>query len=92
MDSPENLTGEMDDNIPGAKLLLQKRAITAEDKLKEELVAANDKYLRLFAEFDNFRRRTSKERVELLQTAGKEIIVSLLPVMDDFERAIRSYG
>lgn len=60
---------------------------SAEDKLKEELAQANDKYLRLYAEFDNFRRRTSKERVELLQTAGKETIVSLLPVLDDFERA-----
>lgn len=61
--------------------------VSAEDKLKDELAQANDKYLRLYAEFDNFRRRTSKERVELLQTAGKEIIVSLLPVLDDFERA-----
>ncbi|GAA4911475.1 nucleotide exchange factor GrpE [Mucilaginibacter defluvii] len=63
---------------------------TAEQKLKEELAQANDKYLRLYAEFDNFRRRTTKERVELLQTAGKEIIVSLLPVLDDFERAFKS--
>src|ERR1700743_1230277 len=60
---------------------------SAEDKLKDELALANDKYLRLYAEFDNFRRRTSKERVELLQTAGKETIVALLPVLDDFERA-----
>src|ERR1700742_1068258 len=60
---------------------------SAEDVLKEELALANDKYLRLYAEFDNFRRRTSKERVELLQTAGKETIVALLPVLDDFERA-----
>jgi len=60
---------------------------STEDKLKEELALANDKYLRLYAEFDNFRRRTSKERVELLQTAGKETIVALLPVLDDFERA-----
>ncbi|PTQ97971.1 molecular chaperone GrpE [Mucilaginibacter yixingensis] len=64
--------------------------LSAEDKLKEELAQANDKYLRLYAEFDNFRRRTTKERVELLQTAGKEVIVSLLPVLDDFERAIKS--
>lgn len=62
----------------------------AEDKLKEELVLANDKFLRLYAEFDNYKRRTSKERVELLQTAGKEVIVSLLPVLDDFERASRA--
>ncbi len=58
--------------------------------LKEELSIANDKYLRLYAEFDNFRRRTNKERAELLQTAGKEVIVSLLPLLDDFERAVRS--
>lgn len=63
---------------------------TAEAKFKEELALANDKYLRLYAEFDNFRRRTTKERAELLQTAGKEIIVSLLPVLDDFERAFKS--
>lgn len=88
MDSPENLTGETNENTQGAATL--ENAQTTEDKLKEELVAANDKYLRLFAEFDNFRRRTSKERVELLQTAGKEVVVALLPVLDDFERAIRS--
>lgn len=62
----------------------------AEDKLKEELALANDKFLRLYAEFDNYKRRTSKERVELLQTAGKDVIVSLLPVLDDFERASRA--
>jgi molecular chaperone GrpE len=61
-----------------------------EDLLKEELALANDKYLRLYAEFDNFRRRTTKERIELLQTAGKEVIVSLIPVLDDFERAVKS--
>jgi molecular chaperone GrpE len=60
------------------------------EKLKEELSQANDKYLRLYAEFDNYKRRTTKERVELLQTAGKEVIVSLLPVLDDFERALKA--
>lgn len=64
--------------------------ITTEDKLKEELALANDKFLRLYAEFDNYKRRTSKERVELLQTAGKDVIVALLPVLDDFERASRA--
>ncbi|RKR82714.1 molecular chaperone GrpE [Mucilaginibacter gracilis] len=64
--------------------------ISAEDKLKDELAQANDKYLRLFAEFDNFRRRTSKERVELLQTAGKEVIAAMLPVLDDFDRALKA--
>lgn len=61
--------------------------ISVEEKLQQENAALNDKYLRLFAEFDNFKRRTQKERVELLQTAGKDVIVSLLPVLDDFDRA-----
>jgi molecular chaperone GrpE len=64
--------------------------IAAGDLLKEELALANDKFLRLYAEFDNYKRRTSKERVELLQTAGKDVIVSLLPVLDDFDRASRA--
>lgn len=63
---------------------------SAEDKLKEELAQANDKYLRLYAEFDNFRRRTIKERAEARETEGKELLVALLPVLDDFERAQRS--
>lgn len=61
--------------------------LTAEEKLQQENAALNDKYLRLFAEFDNYKRRTQKERVELLQTAGKDVIVSLLPLLDDFDRA-----
>ncbi|GAA4788988.1 nucleotide exchange factor GrpE [Olivibacter ginsenosidimutans] len=60
---------------------------TAEEKLQQELTEANNKYLRLYAEFDNYKRRTSKERVEFLQTAGKEVISDLLTVLDDFERA-----
>ena len=61
--------------------------LTAEEKLQQENAALNDKYIRLFAEFDNYKRRTQKERVELLQTAGKDVIVSLLSVLDDFDRA-----
>ncbi|TZF83851.1 nucleotide exchange factor GrpE [Pedobacter sp. BS3] len=60
------------------------------DKAKAEAADANDKYLRLYAEFDNFKRRTTKERIDLLQSAGKDILLSLLPVLDDFERAIKS--
>jgi molecular chaperone GrpE len=61
--------------------------LSVEEKLQEENTALNDKYLRLFAEFDNYKRRTQKERVELLQTAGKDVLVSLLTVLDDFDRA-----
>jgi len=64
--------------------------LSVEEKLLQQVSELNDKYLRLFAEFDNFKRRTQKERVELLQTAGKDIVVSLLPVLDDFERAIKA--
>ncbi len=60
------------------------------DKLKQEISEANDKYLRLYAEFDNYKRRTGKERIDLLQTAGKDVIVSLLTILDDFERAEKS--
>ena len=56
-------------------------------KLTQELEEQKDKYIRLFAEFDNFKRRNAKERVELIQTAGKDVIVSLLDVMDDCDRA-----
>jgi molecular chaperone GrpE len=64
--------------------------LSAEEKLQQENVTLNDKYLRLFAEFDNYKRRTQKERVELLQTAGKDVVVSMLPVLDDFERALKA--
>jgi molecular chaperone GrpE len=57
------------------------------EKLQAELQEQKDKYLRLFAEFDNYRRRTAKENIELRQTAGKEIIISLLDVLDDCDRA-----
>ena len=57
------------------------------EKLKAEVQEQKDKYLRLMAEFENFKRRTSKERLELIQTAGKDILVSLLDVLDDVERA-----
>ena len=57
------------------------------EKLQEELQEQKDKYLRLMAEFDNFRRRTAKERLELIQTAGKDVIVSLLDVLDNCDRA-----
>jgi molecular chaperone GrpE len=57
------------------------------DKLKAELDASKDKYLRLVAEFDNFRRRSAKERIETIQTAGREVIKDLLDVLDDSDRA-----
>jgi molecular chaperone GrpE len=60
---------------------------SALEKLQDELKDSKDKYLRLAAEFDNFKRRNAKERVELIQTAGREVITDLLDVLDDHERA-----
>ncbi len=63
----------------------------AMEQLRTERDAANDKYLRLYAEFDNYKRRVAKERIELMQTAGKEVISNLLPVIDDLDRALKAF-
>jgi molecular chaperone GrpE len=60
------------------------------DELEANLADLNNKYLRLFSEFDNYRKRTNKERLELLKTASEEVIIDLLPVIDDFERGIKA--
>ena len=56
-------------------------------RLKDELAESKDKFLRLYAEFENYRRRTAKERLELIQNANENLMKALLPVTDDFERA-----
>ncbi len=58
------------------------------EKLKEDLEKEKDKFLRLFAEFENYKRRTSKERIELFKTANQEVMAAMLPVLDDFDRAM----
>jgi molecular chaperone GrpE len=60
------------------------------EELKKQIEEQKDKYLRLFADFDNFKKRNAKERLELIQTAGKDIITALLPTLDDFERALKA--
>jgi len=62
--------------------------ISVEDKLHEELKQEKEKFLRLFAEFENYKKRTSKERIELFKTASQDVMLSLLPILDDFERAL----
>jgi len=57
--------------------------------IKEQLLIEKDKNLRLFAEFDNFRKRTAKERIELFSTASQDIMTSLLPILDNFERSFK---
>lgn len=63
---------------------------TTEIDLNDQLVQERDKYLRLYSEFENFRRRTTKDRLDWMQTASKELVVSLLPVLDDMERALKA--
>lgn len=62
--------------------------ISVEEQLQAELAQEKDKFLRLFAEFENYKRRTSKERIELFSTASQDVIQALLPVLDDFDRAM----
>jgi molecular chaperone GrpE len=77
-----------DENVAGTHHLNQTlEEDDLQERLNAELQEQKDKYLRLLAEFENFKRRSSKERVELSQTAGREIIVSLLDVLDDCDRA-----
>jgi len=64
---------------------------TPEEKLKGELAESKDKYLRLYSEFENYRRRTSKEKIEFMKTATEDLIKDLLPILDDFERAQTSF-
>lgn len=86
----ENAAENVENTDASANETEQAPELSAEEKLQAEVQQLNDKYLRLYAEFDNYKRRTQKERVELLQTAGKDVIVSLLPVLDDFDRALKA--
>jgi molecular chaperone GrpE len=77
-----------DDNVSGTSHLNEPVAEESEmEKLKEELEAMKDKYLRHVAEFDNYKKRSLKERMEIIQTAGKDVITDMLDVLDDCERA-----
>ncbi len=62
--------------------------LSAEEKLQEDLAKEKDKFLRLFAEFENFKKRTTKERIELFKTANEEVLQAILPILDDFDRAM----
>ena len=66
----------------------QLEELTVEEQLQEDLAKEKDKFMRLFAEFENYKKRTTKERIDLFKTAGEELMVAMLPVLDDFERAL----
>ena len=84
----DNLTEDTDGNDEMTGEISEE--ISELDQAKSELAEAKDKYLRLYSEFENFRRRTAKEKLSLIGTANEEIISALLPVLDDFERAEES--
>lgn len=67
---------------------IEAKEVKKEPTAEEQIQAEKDKFLRLFAEFENYKKRTSRERIELFKTAGQELMSSLLPVVDDFERAL----
>lgn len=84
-----------EDKKPSAKKSSKHKKDKAEkeiEALEEKNQELNDKYLRLYSEFDNYRKRTQKERLELLKNASQDIITELLPVLDDFDRAMKSFS
>jgi molecular chaperone GrpE len=87
-DQAENMDINTDENMGGTTHLNDPVAEESElENIKAELEEAKDKYLRKVAEFENYKRRTAKERLELMQTAGKDVITDLLDVLDDCDRA-----
>lgn len=85
-ETQENQTENNDSNNESTEQVEEKSDL---EIAQEELQASKDRYLRLFAEFENYKKRTSKERLELFKTAGQEVIQSILPVLDDFDRALK---
>ena len=68
----------------------EEESATDQPDMEAELSEAKDKYLRLYSEFENFRRRTSREKLDLVNTASRDLMTDLLPVLDDFERAFKA--
>ena len=83
----ENIEQEAEDSIEADE---DQTELEEESEEVDELAVAKDKYLRLYSEFDNFRRRTAKEKLDLVETAGEKIISEMLSVLDDFGRAAES--
>ena len=77
----------LENNANGEQIVVEDE-LSVEEQLTQDLAKEKDKYLRLFAEFENYKRRTSKERIELFKTANQEVLLAMLPVLDDFDRAL----
>jgi len=76
----------LENNANGEQIIIEE--LSVEEQLAQDLAKEKDKFLRLFAEFENYKRRTTKERIELFKTANQEVLLAMLPVLDDFDRAI----
>ncbi|MBT7426054.1 MAG: nucleotide exchange factor GrpE [Flavobacteriaceae bacterium] len=89
MSNKENTQEEEIKNTEQEAQVEESQEVVVEEPTAEELIQQEkDKYLRLFAEFENYKKRTSKERIELFKTASQELMTSLLPIMDDFDRGL----
>ena len=89
MSNKENTQEEEIKNTKQEPQVEENQEVVVEEPTAEELIQQEkDKYLRLFAEFENYKKRTSKERIELFKTASQELMTSLLPIMDDFDRGL----
>ena len=89
MSTEENIKEEENINPEAKAQVEENQEVVKEEPTAEELIQAEkDKYLRLFAEFENYKKRTTRERIELFKTAGQELMTSLLPIMDDFDRGL----
>ena len=89
MSNKENTQEEEIKNTEQEAQVEESQEVVFEEPTAEELIQQEkDKYLRLFAEFENYKKRTSKERIELFKTASQELMTSLLPIMDDFDRGL----
>ena len=86
-EAQETMVEEPTDEKAAGETVEEEIELSAEEKLTIELAEAKDKYLRLYSEFENFRRRNAKEKLEMVKTASAGVIEDLLPVVDDFERA-----
>ena len=86
--NPIPADAELDDAIQEQEKA-EENVTDALSELQNEFDRERDRYLRLFAEFENYKKRTTRERIDMFKTAGEEVILSLLPVLDDFERALK---
>ena len=86
-DMEQNLSEE---EKPATDINNENTSVSEAEQLKKQLAELNDKYLRLYSEFDNFRKRTIKEKSELIKTASEDVLKAVLPIIDDFERAIKA--